>query len=113
LVLQSADLLAKANNNADLTDAERISLSTLIDSVWNEAFLSQRSREVIDSIGRTGPQVAFARFLFDNPGARKEWQAYRERRHRAWDITGGFKTLREFDAAVEDILDSFERNRTN
>ena len=110
LVQQNVEILAKANRGEVLSDEEKISLNLIVDSAWNEAILTQRSREIIGAIGSTGPAVGFARFLFDNPGIRDAWENHRDRRHRAWAVTGGYERLKEFDARVDDVLESFDEN---
>ena len=114
LVMLHSDVLNKANSGENLSGSEKITLEYLIDSLWAEAFLGQRARQSIGGPGESGPRYSYSRFLFENPGARHEWEKTVTRRHRGYKAIGDFSPLIDFDKAVSADLavldEAFARN---
>ena len=108
LIIQHSDLLAKANSGEPLSESERISITHLIDSLWSEAFFSFRANQILDAPGEAGARIVFSRFLYQNPGARREWQNYKAVRHKTWQPSGLFGGLIEFDKRIDDDLAEFD-----
>lgn len=110
LVIQHSGLLAKANNGEQLTESEQISLNHLIDSLWSEAFFGSRANQVLAAPGESGARIVFSRFLYQNSGARQEWQNYRNYRHKTYEATGRFSGLIEFDKLIDTDLARFDES---
>ena len=78
-VNEHADLWHKANNGGDLTGAESVIFRNLVANLSSQ---THRSMNQLRRLGHTGAarnQVHnFASFLFQNPAARRVWEAQQE-----------------------------------
>jgi len=102
-VIQNAPLLAKANRGEELSDEEHIVLKRIIDSFWSDSFFGQYATDLVGGVGGSG--VPLALFLYDNPGARKEWTTAKTLRNRKWEILFRPDTpMHRFDDAVDGHL---------
>ena len=70
---EHAEVLAKARNADELSDAEIIAIEELIDMWGARAFFESLSARRIDEGDWSGPINAFAFFLYDNPGVQQLW----------------------------------------
>ena len=70
---EHAEVLAKARNVDDLSDAERIAVEELIEMWSARAFFETVSARRIDDGDWSGPVNIFAFFLYDNPGLQQLW----------------------------------------
>lgn len=108
LIAANAEIIARANNNAELSQADLIVLDRLVDNLWAEAFFGLRARAVMGSSigGGVGGRVALSRYLHNNPGVRKVWNASRVRRQESWSAVTGVEpeVIQRFDDEVDKDL---------
>ena len=70
---EHAELLAKARNVDELSEAERIAVEELIEMWFARAFFETLSARRIDDGDWSGPVNLFAFLLHDNPGLQQVW----------------------------------------
>ena len=88
---ENAEIWAKANSGAELTDAEAVVFANLVTSFH---LRSSRSRAQLNRLGHTDAanlqSADFASFLYRNPAARKAWTSLVEIRDRHRAETNGY-----------------------
>ena len=108
-IARNADLLLKANSDADLSPSEGLALRSLVDSYWFATFFSYQRWYYLDHPGINAPIHGFSRFLFDNPGARETWLADRVRRREIAEVVYEGTAPRAIDLVDKMILDDLEK----
>ena len=101
-VADNSELLAKANAGDELSTSEEITLDALVRSHWGDAFFGQRRWEAVDHRAKDAPVIAFAIFLYENPGAMTVWTIRQKRMADARNQLGGSSAIQDtFDAQVD------------
>ena len=100
---EHAGVWARGNAGADLDDAEAVIYRNLINIENSRAFLTSRQFQRLGLLAAEIPVHEFASFLYQNPGARREWVAQQEIHERYRDPLVSDRA-REF---VYPYLDSF------
>ena len=109
-IYEFPDIWARGNAGEELNRSEAVIYSALIRDINVYAYQRRYSASLMDD------QPAFnaasrdlAGFLYENPGARKEWESLRDtyRRHRAPHLSGEHRN--PFEEAVRADLEVLER----
>ena len=105
---EHAEVLAKARNVDELSDAERIAVEELIEMWSARAFFETVSARRIDDGDWSGPVNIFAFFLYDNPGLQKLWSEKLLRKERFYTQFNQGAPFFEFNNQVREKLASLQ-----
>ena len=108
---EHAELLAKARNADELSDAERIAVEELIDMWSARAFFETISARRIDDGEWSGPINVFAFMLHDNPGLQQVWSKKMLRKERFYTQFNQGAAFIEFNSQVREKLASFQEQK--
>jgi len=106
---EHADLLAKARNPNDLTEAERIAVEQLIESWAARSFFEYVSVRRLDEGVWSGPVNIFAFQLADNPGLHQLWSEKTDRTENFYAQFNQGAAFFEFNEQVRQKLASLQR----
>jgi hypothetical protein len=106
LIYTYSPLIAKANSDEQLSDAEAIALKDFVDAMWKSTNFAWRRWELLD-LQRAGPVTDLSHFLCQNPGLIRIWidqsngfmGVTNEERARSSDDTARF--FRAVDVAID------------
>ena len=101
---------ARGNAGEELNRSEAVIYSALIRDINNFAFQRRYSASLVDDQNPfTAASWDLAGFLYENPGARKEWESLRDmyRRHREPHTSGEYRN--SFEEAVRADLEVLDR----
>ena len=107
-MVEHADLLAKARNPDELTDAERIAVEELIESWAARSFFEFVSARRLDEGVWSGPVNIFAFQLADNPGLHQLWSEKTRRKERFYTQFNQGAAFFEFNDLVRQKLASLQ-----
>ena len=109
-IYEFPDIWARGNAGEELSRSEAVIYRTLIRDINAYAFHRRLSASNVDSQGSVNAASRdMAGFLFENPGARREWESLREmyRKHRQPHISGEYRSA--FEEAVRADLEVLEK----
>ena len=109
-IYEFPDIWARGNAGEELNRSEAVIYSALIRDINNFAFQRRYSASLVDDQNPfTAASWDLAGFLYENPGARKEWESLREmfRRHREPHLSGEYRN--SFEEAVRADLEVLDR----
>ena len=109
-IYEFPDIWARGNAGEELNPSETVIYRTLIRDINAFAFQRRLSAVIVDS--QTAADAAgrdMAGFLYENPGAQREWEALRDmiRKHREPHISGEYRNA--FEEEVRANLEVLDR----
>ncbi|MEN8761586.1 MAG: hypothetical protein ABF290_04070 [Thiogranum sp.] len=108
-IYEYPDIWARGNAGEELNPSEAVIYRTLIQDINSWGFFRRLSATAVDSQGAADAAGwDMAGFLYDNPGARREWEALRDRirRHREPHVSGEYRSDYEEDVRANlEVLD--------
>jgi hypothetical protein len=109
-IYEFPDIWARGNAGEELNRSEAVIYRTLIKDINAYGFQRRLSAFIVDSQSAANAAVMdMAGFLYENPGARREWEALRDmlRKHREPHIPGEYSNA--FEEAVRANLEVLDR----
>jgi hypothetical protein len=107
-MVEHAELLAKARNVDELTEAERIAVEELIEMWFARSFFESVSARRIDDGDWSGPVNIFAFLLADNPGLHQLWSEKMLRKENFYTQFNQGAAFFEFNDQVRQKLASLQ-----